>query len=69
MKTGSGPGPAPAVTSPIWLAAGQVPSAACGSPQSGIPVRLPERPGGVVTERPARSSSASSRENVTLSGL
>ena len=35
MKYGSGPGPAPAVISPIRLASGQVPSAACGSPQSG----------------------------------
>src|ERR1700684_2894251 len=69
MKNGSGPGPAPAVTSPISLASEQVPSAACGSAHNGTCARLPDNPGGVVTVIPPRSSSGSSRKNVTLKGL
>src|SRR5690242_8496591 len=39
--SGLGPGPAATVVSPIWLAAEQVPCAACGSPHNGTSFKEP----------------------------
>ena len=55
------PAPAATVIVPIRDASRHVPSEAWGSGQSGTPVRIPDRPGGVVTWIPARSCSRSSR--------
>src|SRR5665213_850823 len=66
--TGSGPGPAVPLTTPILLCAGQVPAAASAGSHNEIRERYPSRPGGKVAVICPTAWLPSGRLNDTVNG-